>query len=99
MRVAGIAQSELSEVAKAGIAEVASLLPTSIGASIAGKVRQDVWGRLIAGDSTYPAGAAFAMTGLGFLTPDEIVDVFQAPGWLRFSSENGHVLCRFQSAN
>ncbi|MFM1958016.1 MAG: hypothetical protein RI929_379 [Actinomycetota bacterium] len=99
MRVAGITQPELSEVAKAGIAEVASLLPTSIGASIAGKVRQDVWGRLIAGDSTYPAGAAFAMTGLGFLTPDEVVDVFQAPGWLRFSSQNGHVLCRFQSAS
>jgi hypothetical protein len=99
VKVSGIAQPELSEVAKAGIAEVAGLLPSRIGASIAGKVRQDVWGRLIAGDITYPAGAAFAMSGLGFLTPDEVVDVFQAPGWLRFSSQNGHVLCRFQSAS
>ncbi len=98
-RVAGIAQADLSEVAKAGIAEVASLLPASIGASIAGKVRQEVWGRLIAGSTPYPAGAAFASSGLGFLTPDEVVEVFEAPGWLRLSSQNGHVLCRFQSAN
>ncbi len=98
-KIAGIAQPELSEVAKAGIAEVASLLPTSIGASIAGKVRQDVWGRLIARETTYPAGAAFAMSGLGFLTPDEVVEVFEAPGWLRLTSQNGHVLCRFQAAS
>jgi hypothetical protein len=98
-RVAGISQADLSEVAKAGIAEVASLLPASIGASIAGKVRQEVWGRLIAGSAPYPAGAAFAISGLGFLTPDEVVEVFEAPGWIRLSSQNGHVLCRFQSAN
>jgi hypothetical protein len=97
VRVSGIAQSELSEVAKVGIAEVASLLPTSIGASIATKVRQDVWGKWISGPTPYPAGAGFAMSGLGFLTPDEEVDVFQAPGWLRLSSQNGHVLCRFSS--
>lgn len=96
-RVASISQPELSEVAKLGIAEVASLLPESIGSSIASKVRQEVWGRLIAGETPYPAGAAFAMFGLGFLTPDEEIAVFQAPGWLRLSSENGHVLCRFGS--
>ncbi len=99
VRVSGIAQAELSEVAKAGIAEVASLLPTSIGASIASKVRQEVWGRLIEGPTLYPAGAAFAISGLGFLTPDVVVDVFQAPGWLRLSTPNGHVLCRFQSVS
>jgi hypothetical protein len=66
-RVASISQAELSEVAKLGIAEVASLLPESIGSSIASKVRQQVWGRLIAADTPYPAGAAFAMAGLGFL--------------------------------
>jgi hypothetical protein len=96
-RVASISQVELSEVAKLGIAEVASLLPESIGSSIASKVRQEVWGRLIAAETPYPAGAAFAMSGLGFLTPDEEIAVFQAPGWLRLSSENGHVLCRFVS--
>jgi hypothetical protein len=96
-RVAGISQAELSEVAKLGIAEVASLLPESIGSAIASKVRQEVWGRLISADAPYPAGAAFAMAGLGFLTPDEEIAVFQAPGWLRLSSENGHVLCRFGS--
>lgn len=95
VKVASISQPELSEVAKLGIAEVASLLPHSIGSSIASKVRQDVWGKLIAGETPYPAGAAFAMSGLGFLTPDEEIAMFQAPGWLRLSSANGHVLCRF----
>jgi hypothetical protein len=95
--VADIGQEELSEVAKFGIAEVASLLPESIGSSIASKVRQEVWGRLVTSETPYPAGAAFAMSGLGFLTPKEQIAVFQAPGWLRLSSENGHVLCRFGS--
>ena len=95
LRVADIGQEEISEVAKTGIAEVASLLPESIGSSIAAKVRQEVWGRLVASETPYPAGAAFAMSGLGFLTPKEQIAVFQARGWLRLSSENGHVLCRF----
>jgi hypothetical protein len=98
LSVASVTQGELSEVAKVGIAEVASLLPESIGSSIAAKVRQDVWGRLVPSQAPYPAGAAFAMSGLGFLTPDEEIAVFQAPGWLRLSSQNGHVLCRFSSA-
>jgi hypothetical protein len=98
VRVSNISQAELSEVAKLGIAEVASLLPESIGSSIAAKVRQEVWGRLVVAETPYPAGAAFVMSGLGFLTPDEQVSVFQAPGWLRLSSENGHVLCRFGSS-
>ena len=97
--MSGIGQPELSEVAKVGIAEVASVLPTSIGASIASKVRQDVWGRVVEGSTQYPAGAAFAISGLGFLTPNEVVDVFQATGWLRLSSQNGHVLCRFSPAS
>jgi hypothetical protein len=97
-KATAITQSELTEVAKKGIAEVASLLPASIGASIATKVRQDVWGRVISGSTPYPAGAGFVMSGLGFLTPNEEVEVFQAPGWLRLTSQNGHVLCRFSSA-
>lgn len=96
--VATVTQKELSEVAKDGIAEVASLIPESIGSSIATKVRQEVWGRLIASSTPYPAGAAFAMSGLGFLTPDEDISIYQAPGWLRLSSQNGHVLCRFSAA-
>ena len=99
LKVSGIGQPELSEVAKVGIAEVASVLPTSIGASIASKVRQDVWGRVVEGSTQYPAGAAFAISGLGFLTPNEVVDVFQAAGWLRLTSQNGHVLCRFSPAS
>lgn len=99
MKVVSIQEAELSKAAKAGISEVASLLPESIGSSIAAKVRQEVWGRLVPSEAPYPAGAAFAMSGLGFLTQGEQINVFQAPGWLRLSSQNGHVLCRFSSAS
>lgn len=95
LRLTDLTQAELSEVAKNGISEVASLLPESIGSSIATKVRQEVWGRLVSSVTQYPQGAAFAMAGLGFLQPGEPVAVFQAKGWLRLTSQHGHVLCRF----
>ena len=97
LRVSDLRQEELSEVAKNGIAEVASLLPESIGSAIATKVRQEVWGKLVPSATEYPQGAAFAMTGLGFLQQGESVAVYQTKGWLRLSSQYGHVLCRFGS--
>jgi hypothetical protein len=39
-------------------------------------------------------GAAFAAAGLGFLTENEEVGLYHADGWVRLSSEHGHVLAK-----
>lgn len=93
-QVASVSNSEISAVAKLGIAEVAEAIPDSIGLSIANRVRQQVWGRSLSESLPYPAGAAFALFGLGFLNPLEEVAVFEAPGWVRFSTSFGHVMAK-----
>lgn len=93
-RVSSLPNALISEAAKQGIAEVAQAIPDAIGASIANRVRQQVWGRGLAENISYPAGAAFALVGLGFLNPLEEVAVFEAPGWVRFSTSFGHVLAK-----
>lgn len=93
-RVSSVPNDVISESAKRGIAEVAQAIPDAIGASIANRVRQQVWGRGLAENISYPAGAAFALVGLGFLNPLEEVAVFEARGWVRFSTSFGHVLAK-----
>jgi hypothetical protein len=44
--------------------------------------------------SRIPTGAAFVAAGLGFLTENEVVQAYQAQGWVRLSSEHGHVLAK-----
>jgi hypothetical protein len=44
--------------------------------------------------SAVPTGAAFVAAGLGFLTEDEIVNVYEAEGWVRLSTMHGHVLAK-----
>ena len=41
-----------------------------------------------------PAGAAFAMAGLGFMTKGEQIAVYRVKGWVRLSSTYGYVLCK-----
>jgi hypothetical protein len=93
-RVSSIPNEMVSVAAEQGIAEVAQAIPDAIGASIANRVRQQVWGRGFIDNLPYPAGAAFALVGLGFLNPLEEVAVFEAPGWVRFSTSFGHVLAK-----
>lgn len=93
-RVASIPNDVITQAAEQGIAEVAQAIPDAIGASIANRVRQQVWGRVLSDDLAYPAGSAFALVGLGFLNPLEEVSVFEAPGWVRFSTSFGHVLTK-----
>lgn len=84
----------LTGVARKGIIEVAETIPESVGGPIAARIRAEVWGRAIDVESKVPAGAAFAAAGLGFLTEGEMVPVFHSQGWVRLSSQFGHVLSK-----
>jgi hypothetical protein len=97
VEVGKIAQTQITSWAKEGISEVAIALPENVGASIASKVRLQIWGRAVDPELGLPAGAAFAMAGLGFMQPEEAISVFSNQNWLRLSSRNGHVLAKRSS--
>jgi hypothetical protein len=94
LQVGTINESRLTQIARDGIAEVAASLPESVGGPIAARIRGEIWGRGIDLESKVPTGAAFAAAGLGFLTENEEVGLYQAEGWIRLSSEHGHVLAK-----
>lgn len=89
-----IPEPELTQIARDGIAEVADTLPEAVGGPIAARIRGEIWGRQMKFGSRIPTGAAFVAAGLGFLTENELVEVYQAQGWIRLSSEHGHVLAK-----
>jgi len=93
-QVGTINETVLTQIARDGIEEVASSLPESVGGPIAARIRGQIWGRGIDLESKVPTGAAFAAAGLGFLTENEEVGLYQAEGWIRLSSEHGHVLAK-----
>lgn len=84
----------ISDWAKSGIAQVAEALPESVGSAIAARVRLQIWGKAVGIEHNFPAGSAFAMAGLGFLQKGVPVRVFRAHGWIRLTSEFGHVLAK-----
>jgi hypothetical protein len=92
--VGTINENRLTQIARDGIAEVAAALPESVGGPIAARIRGDIWGRGIDLETKVPTGAAFAAAGLGFLTENEEVGLYQADGWIRLSSLHGHVLAK-----
>lgn len=81
-------------IAKAGIDEVAAVIPSGTGEQIVQRVRSGVWSREIEGAPGVSAGAAFAALTLGFLNPDEPVRVFGVGSWTRLSTSRGHVLVK-----
>jgi hypothetical protein len=87
-----LAEPELTKTARDGVAEVTTILPTSVGGPIAARIRAEIWSRPIDYTVPVPAGAAFVAAGLGFLTEGEIVPWFMSGDWIRLSSEHGHVL-------
>ena len=93
-QVGELSQAEISQWAKDGIKEITETLPSSVGSAIAAKVRLGIWGRMVSMEYRLPAGAAFAMAGLGFMTKGETLKVFRAKGWVRLSSRYGHVICK-----
>ena len=89
-----INEAELTEIARAGIKEVADTLPTSIGGPIAARIRSEIWGRGIERNPRIPTGAAFVAAGLGFMTENEDIEIYFAENWVRLSSDFGHVIAR-----
>jgi hypothetical protein len=89
-----ISQQQITQWAKDGIAEVANTLPSSVGSSIAAKVRLGIWGKTVSLEFHLPGAAAFAMAGLGFMQKSEEIRVYTAKGWVRLSSAYGHVLSK-----
>lgn len=86
---------ELIATAKAGVREVAEIVPSNPGALIVNNARGAVWGRPLAGPtSSVPAGAAFAGYALGFWTPGGQATVYEESRWQRISTSQGHVLVR-----
>ena len=93
-QVGTINENRLTQIARDGIAEVAAALPESVGGPIAARIRGDIWGRGIDLETMVPTGAAFVAAGLGFLTENEELGLYQAEGWIRLSSLHGHVLAK-----
>lgn len=89
-----VTEEVLTQIAKDGIAEVADTLPESVGGPIAAKIRGEIWGRAMQFDSKVPTGAAFVAAGLGFLTENEVVPIYETAGWVRLSPMNGHVIAK-----
>ena len=89
-----ISQQQITQWAKDGIAEVANTLPSSVGSSIAAKVRLGIWGKTVSLEFHLPGAAAFAMAGLGFMQKGEEISVYTAKGWVRLSSAYGHVISK-----
>lgn len=87
-------QSQISQWAKDGIAEVANTLPSSVASALAAKVRLGIWGKTVSLEYHLPGAAAFAMAGLGFMQKDELIKVYGTKGWVRLSSQFGHVLSK-----
>lgn len=88
--------SVLTEVATAGIAEVAQAIPTNAGDPIVRGVRDKVWGAAIPDAPSLPAGAALAAHTLGFLPPagEETGTIFEVGPWTRLSLRRGDVLVK-----
>ncbi|KGJ73510.1 hypothetical protein GY21_11085 [Cryobacterium roopkundense] len=88
----------LVAAARAGIDEVASVIPAGTGEQIVHRVRSEVWGRPVDGAGVVPAGAAFAAFSLGFLPETEPVRLFSVGPWTRLSTSRGHILVRRQTS-
>lgn len=84
----------LERVAKAGIDEVAEVVPGAMVEQAVHRVRSEVWGRPIDGLEHVPAGGAFAALALGFLAGDDPVHIYETGPWTRLTTKRGHVLIK-----
>jgi hypothetical protein len=95
--VGSLDASVLVDVARGGIAEVATGTAPGAGAHAVTDLRSRVWGRLTDTVPPVPAGAAFAAYALGFVERADGAarcDVVAHGRWTRLSSPRGHVLVR-----
>jgi hypothetical protein len=84
----------LDAAARAGIAEVATAIPSGTGEQIVHRVRTEIWSRPIDGLDFVPAGAAFAAFSLGFLSEGDAVSIYESGPWTRLTTKRGHVLVK-----
>lgn len=84
----------LNEVARKGIDEVATAIPSGTGEQIVHRVRSEIWGRPIDGLDHVPGGAAFAALSLGFLGEGDTVSIYESGPWTRLTTKRGHVLVK-----
>ncbi|GAA1414379.1 hypothetical protein AUR04nite_19360 [Glutamicibacter uratoxydans] len=93
-----VSDDVLKSAAQNGIDEVAQSLPANPGLPVVSQIRQHVWSApILEADEEIPAGAAFAMQALGFLTAGERSKVYRSGNWTRISNGKGHVLVRKSS--
>ncbi|KRE37805.1 hypothetical protein ASG73_09220 [Janibacter sp. Soil728] len=94
--VGRVSDTDLAEVARAGIAEVAQGAPEGSGAAAVADLRSRVWGRMTQTVPPVPAGTAFGLHALGFLrpAPDAQASVHTIGPWTRVATEGGFVLAR-----
>lgn len=106
-RAAGrVDEALLMQAARAGIERVARAVPEGLGTPLVERVRTETWTEPLHLEGADPqavpvAGTAFAAQALGFLaanTQDEIAyaKLALAPGWLRVTTQRGHVLQRLR---
>lgn len=93
-RVGAVAAEDVHAVARQGIAEVASGVPSDAGSQAVAALRRHVWGRSTTTTPPVPAGGAFAAYALGFAAPGTEVTVWTHGRWTRLSTPSGHVLIR-----
>jgi hypothetical protein len=91
--VGGIGSATVREVARAGIAEIASGAGEGSGGHAVARLRGLVWSRPFS-EFAIPAGAAFALEALAFAADGETVAVFTSGPWVRLTTARGHVLSR-----
>lgn len=94
--VGRVADADLADIARAGIAEVAQGAPEGSGAAAVADLRSRVWGRMTQTIPPVPAGTAFGVHALGFLRPDTSAQasVHTTGPWTRVATEGGFVLAR-----
>ncbi|QBF45482.1 hypothetical protein [Janibacter limosus] len=94
--VGRVAETDLTEVARAGIAEITQGAPDGSGSAAVADLRSRVWGRMTQTVPPVPAGTAFGLHALGFLrpAPSAQATVHTIGPWTRVATEGGFVLAR-----
>jgi hypothetical protein len=93
-RVGSIPADLLNDVAREGIAQIATGAPEGSGAKAVAGLRRAVWARPTTTVPPVTAGGAFVAYALGFSRPGTAVTVWAHGRWTRLSTPAGHVLMR-----
>lgn len=93
-RVGSLPAEALNDVARQGIAEIATGSPEGSGSKAVAALRRAVWARSTTTVPPVPSGGAFAAYALGFSPPATVVTVWANGRWTRLSTPAGHVLMR-----